>query len=394
MSSSTFSVLPSLTPCCVCGEETSLVCAVCLKTRFCSRPCAAKAWAGHRAACAEFSVLAALLHEASAPVRPIAPGASTEKAAGSSSPSAFAGSGFSCAVCGSSNAAVCARCRLVGYCGAGHQRKDWPAHKLVCRKGEFGIVPALTWEQRVLAEAAAAAPAALAAKSAWPPIADWDLKRNGAPPTKIMRAWRKAAAGGHAVAQLNLGICFFMGLGVAKDEKAGAGLLAQSAAQGCAGAQCTLGLITQDVKAAFVCFAKAAAQGSANAAFSLGLFFEQGCGATQDFKAAAKWFAVAAAKNVADAQYKLGCLLNTGVGVSQDSVAAATWFAKAAAQGHAGAQHNLGVAYFKGAGVALDFELADRWFRKAAAQGQRDAINALARIQRARADAAAARPRG
>jgi TPR repeat protein len=87
-------------------------------------------------------------------------------------------------------------------------------------------------------------------------------------------------------------------------------------------------------------------------------------------------------------------LLNIGVGVAQDSVAAATWFAKAAAQGHAGAQHNLGVAYFKGAGVALDFELADRWFRKAAAQGQRDAINALAKIQRARADAAAARPRG
>jgi TPR repeat protein len=169
---------------------------------------------------------------------------------------------------------------------------------------------------------------------------------------------------------------------------------AGGAAQGCAGAQCTLGLITQDVKAAFVRFAKAAAQGSANAAFNLGLFFEQGCGATQDFKAAAKWFAAAAAKNVADAQYKLGCLLNTGVGVSQDSVAAATLFAKAAAQGHAGAQHNLGVAYFKGAGVALDFELADRWFRKAAAQGQWDAINALAKIQRARADAAAARPPG
>ena len=76
-----------------------------------------------------------------------------------------------------------------------------------------------------------------------------------------------------------------------------------------------------------------------------------------------------------------------GHGVAQDFEASATWFAKAAA-------HNTGVAYFKGTGVALDFELADRWFRKAAAQGQRDAINALARIQRARADAAAARSRG
>jgi hypothetical protein len=68
----------------------------------------------------------------------------------------------SCAVCGSFNAAVCARCRLVGYCGAEHQRTDWPAHMLVCHKCEFGVVPVMTWEQRVLAEAAAAAPAAAA----------------------------------------------------------------------------------------------------------------------------------------------------------------------------------------------------------------------------------------
>ena len=77
--------------------------------------------------------------------------------AGSSRPAEFAGSGFACAVCGSSNAAVCARCRLVGYCGVEHQRKDWPTHKAVCRKGEFSVVPVQSWEQRMLAEAAAAA---------------------------------------------------------------------------------------------------------------------------------------------------------------------------------------------------------------------------------------------
>ena len=50
----------ALAICAACGEETSFVCAACLKTCFCSRPCAAKAWAGHRAACAEFSVLEVL----------------------------------------------------------------------------------------------------------------------------------------------------------------------------------------------------------------------------------------------------------------------------------------------------------------------------------------------
>jgi hypothetical protein len=132
----------SSSPCAACGASTSLVCASCLKTRFCSPACAAAAWAGHRAACADFTVLAALPDEALAPVPPAIPLASTGPAAGAGAGApAFAGSGFACAVCGSANAAVCARCRLVGYCGTEHQKKDWPAHKVVCRKGEFSVVP-------------------------------------------------------------------------------------------------------------------------------------------------------------------------------------------------------------------------------------------------------------
>jgi hypothetical protein len=67
--------------CFICGEETSLVCALCLKTHFFSRPCAAKAWASHRAACAEFAVLEALPDEALPPVPLAAPQASLEPAA-------------------------------------------------------------------------------------------------------------------------------------------------------------------------------------------------------------------------------------------------------------------------------------------------------------------------
>ena len=47
-------------------------------------------------------------------------------------------------------------------------REHWPAHKLVCKRGEFGLQPALAWEQRMLAAAAAAAPASLAATAALP----------------------------------------------------------------------------------------------------------------------------------------------------------------------------------------------------------------------------------
>jgi TPR repeat protein len=296
-----------LTLCAACGASSPLVCASCLKTRFCSPACAAAAWAGHRAACAEFSVLARLPDEALAPVPLAAPLASMEPAAGAGA-GAFEnpGTGFECAVCGKSDAAVCARCRLVGYCGAEHQRKDWPTHKAVCRKGETRVVPVLTWEQRMLAEAAAAAPASLAATAALPPIPEWNLYRDGAPPTKIMRAWRKAADGGHARAQFRLGCCYSFGNGVARDAEAAAEWYAKAAAQGLVGAQ-----------------------------FNLGVLYKNGSGVVQDFKAAAEWYAKAAAQGNSSAQYNLGVSYENGIGVAQDFKAAAAWYAKAAASGHA-----------------------------------------------------------
>jgi TPR repeat protein len=347
------------------------------ETIFCSRLCADKAWAGHRDACAEFSVLAELPDEALAPVPPAAPLASMEAAAGAGA-GAFEhpGTGFCCAVCGKTDAAVCGRCRLVGYCGAEHQRKDWPAHKSVCRKGEFGVVPVLSWEQRMLAEAAAAAPASLAATAALPPMLKWDLVRDGAPPTKIMRAWRKAAEGGHAGAQCQLGYCYYDGKGVAQDFNAAAAWYAKSAAQGHASAQFGLGVlcknglgVVQDYEAAAAWYAKAASQGLAVAQLNLGKLFENGTGFAQDFKAAALWYAKAAAQGLAKAQFKIGKLFENGTGVAQDFKAAASWYAKAAAQGLSVAQLFLGRCYETGEGVAQDFKTAAAWYAKAAAQG-------------------------
>ena len=375
--SSPVSVLPS---CAACGASSPLVCASCLKTRLCSPACAAAAWAGHRAACAEFSVLAELPDEALAPVPPAAPLASMEPVAGAgadASAPAFAGSGFACAVCGSTNAAVCARCRRVGYCGAEHQRKDWPAHKAVCRKGEFGVVPVLSWEQRMLAEAAAAAPVSLAAAAALPPIPRWDFQRDGAPPTKFISMWRKAAEGGHAGAQCHLGLCFDFGKGVAEDCKAAADWYAKAAAQGFASAQHNLGVfyengrgVAQDIKAATAWYAKAAAQGHAIAQYNLGVSYGEGQGGVaQDFKEAAAWYAKAAAKGHCAAQRALGICYEHGRGVAQDYKAAAAWFAKAAAQGDAGALFSLGLLHEKGKGVEQNLEAAAEWYAKAAASG-------------------------
>jgi TPR repeat protein len=380
--------------CAACGASTPLVCASCLKARFCSPACAAAAWAGHRAACADLSVLAALPDEALAPVPPAAPLASMEPGAGAGAGApAFAGSGFACAVCGSPNAAVCARCRRVGYCGAAHQREDWPAHKAVCRKGEFGVVPVLSWEQRMLAEAAAAAPASLAATAALPPTPEWDIDLNGAPPAKILRAWRKAADGGHAVAQSELGVYYLFGKGVAVNYEAAFEWTAKAAAQGYDNAQVRLGClfaqgngVAPDVKAAVAWWAKAAAQGNAEAQYCLGSSFLCGKGVAEDADTAASLLAKAAAQGYAEAQVCLGQLFEVGLGVGEDAATAAAWFAKAAAQGDPYGQLHLGHCFARGAGVAQNYHVAAQWFDKAAAQGHPDA---RARRDAARAMAAA-----
>jgi len=161
----------------------------------------------------------------------------------------------------------------------------------VCRKGEFGVVPVQTWEQRMLAEAHAAAPASRAATAALPPIPGWKSFCNGAPPTKIMRTWRKAAEGGHAEAQKLLGDSYFLGI---------------------AG-------VAHDFEAAAAWYAKAAAQGHAHAQFNLGILYEGGAGVAQDFKTAAAWYAKAAAQGESDAPARRDACLARAAAVAAAS---------------------------------------------------------------------------
>ena len=139
---------------------------------------------------------------------------------------------------------------------------------------------------------------------------------------KDAKAW---AEKGEAEGQLNLGVCYTRGHGVAKD----------------------------DVQAV-AWFRKAAVQGFAPAQTLLGHRYFGGEGVPKDQALAVTWYRKAAEQGNASAQMSLGECYGGGKGVEKDFVQAVKWYRKAAEQGHAGAQFNLGGRYYNGEGVTKD----------------------------------------
>jgi hypothetical protein len=112
------------------------------------------------------------------------------------------------------------------------------------------------------------------------------------------------------------------------------------ATQGDAEAQLQMGMryaagdgVAQNDKEAALWFAKAAKQGLAEAQYQYGLVLLQGRGVVQDYKAAFSWIEKPAQRGYARAQYSLGELYRYGTGTAIDKARAYLWFNLAAAQG-------------------------------------------------------------
>jgi len=108
---------------------------------------------------------------------------------------------------------------------------------------------------------------------------------------------------GNARGQSMLGVLYYRGRGVARDDRA-----------------------------AIHWFRLAAEQGDVSARFYLGVIYSQGDGVPQDYAEAARWFGLAAGKGDPQAQYNLGLAYAQGQGVPQDNVTAHMWFNLAAAR--------------------------------------------------------------
>ncbi len=165
---------------------------------------------------------------------------------------------------------------------------------------------------------------------------------------EAVKWYRKAAEGGHAKAQNNLGVCYVEGKGVAKDA-------------------------CEAVK----WFTKSAEQGYVQGQASLGVCYFKGDGVAQNYSEAARWWQKAAQQGDKNVQFSLAALYTKGLGVLKDDAEAAKWYRKAAESGHAKAQYMLGVCYDQGTGVSRNSAEAEKWYKKAAAQGNLQAQKEL-----------------
>ena len=193
---------------------------------------------------------------------------------------------------------------------------------------------------------------------------------------EAIEMYHRAANQGLAVAQNDLGECYYNGNGVTTDYGEAAKWYRLAADQGYADAQSHLGDcyykgngVTQDYDEAVKWYRLAAEQENASAQNMLGVCYYNGEGVPQDYEEAVRWFRLAAEQENASAQDNLGVCYCDGEGVPQDYEEAVRWFRLAADQGLATAQRNLGSCYRDGRGVTQDYEEAVRWYRLAADQG-------------------------
>jgi uncharacterized protein len=180
---------------------------------------------------------------------------------------------------------------------------------------------------------------------------------------KALKILRPLAEQGDAQAQVELGMSFFLGVGVPQDDNEAVKWLRLSAEQGHAEGQYQLsGMYSTgevvpetDRKEAVKWLRLSAEQGHAAAQNHLGFMYGTGYGVPLDYKEAVKWHRLSAEQGNAFAQDNLGFMYSTGEGVPQDYKEAVKWYRLSAEQGYASAQNQLGFMYRKGYRVQRSF---------------------------------------
>jgi TPR repeat protein len=195
---------------------------------------------------------------------------------------------------------------------------------------------------------------------------------------------RSLAAQGKADAQIDLGLAYAKGHGVARDDPVALHWFQLAAAQGAAKAQYLTGAmfergrgVPRSYSTALQWYRRAADQGYPPAEVAMGRFYGRGLGVVRDAKQRTDWYRRAADHGNPIGQYMLGHFYRSGDTVDKDPVLARQWFERAAVQGFVFAEVGMGLLYEHGNGVQQDYAEALRWFQKAADAGSPVALNAM-----------------
>jgi TPR repeat protein len=208
---------------------------------------------------------------------------------------------------------------------------------------------------------------------------------------RAVELFEKAAAAGHARAQLNLGILYFRGQGVPRDLIQARAWLEKAAAGGDPQAMYALARTMSEstaqagadpVRAADL-YRRAAEKGHVLAGLRYGLALSEGNGVKRDPLAAQRWLIQAQESGLPEAALALGDMA-ARTPASRDKAtnekivqSALSWYQVAAQAGVPSGQFKLANAYFAGVGVPRDPAQALLWYSRAAQQGLPQAQHAL-----------------
>lgn len=140
--------------------------------------------------------------------------------------------------------------------------------------------------------------------------------------TKTFEYWLKAAEAGYVPAFNRVGVLYFDGVGVAKDDAR-----------------------------AFQWIEKGAARNDEKAAANLAYLYYNGFGTARDEVKAFKLYQLLQGKNMPHVQYRLGVMYAEGKGVAKDYVQAYNYLEQAGKDKYAPAQHYMGEMYYHGTGL-------------------------------------------
>ncbi|RGB42655.1 hypothetical protein C1646_786116 [Rhizophagus diaphanus] len=206
---------------------------------------------------------------------------------------------------------------------------------------------------------------------------------------KAFNLFINASENNHILAQYFVGVCYFFGHGIMKNEKLALKYFKTTANKNLTNGQKDTGYcyengigIEKDLNKAFYWYEKAANNGNIIAIKNLGICYRDEIGVKKDHYKAFELFKQSAEGGYSGGMISLGYCYELGIGTKIDKQKAFELYLKSANLGNKVAQYNIGVMYENGDVITKDLDKAIYWYKKSAKQGHQFAKNKLEILQK------------